>query len=95
MDGFAWASSHTWTVGRHPSFMAHALMRMRTLLASKWPDAGQSPILRKANDMDAPATIKISRHALEVIIELLIELVDIADRVAAIEAEKAAQDVEV
>ena len=44
--------------------------------------------------MDAHATIKISRRALEAIIEQLIELVDIADRVAAIDAEKAAQDVE-
>ena len=44
--------------------------------------------------MDAPATIKISRRALEAIIEQLIELVDIADRVASIEAEKAAQEAE-
>ncbi len=44
--------------------------------------------------MDAPATIKISRRALEAIIEQLIELVDTADRVAAIEADKASQDEE-
>jgi hypothetical protein len=67
-------------------------MPLRTLLAFKWPEAGQSPILRKANDMDAPAIIKINRQAFEAIVELLIELIDIADRVAAIEAEKAAQD---
>lgn len=44
--------------------------------------------------MDAPATVTINRRALEAIIELLIELVDTADRVAAIEAQKAAQDAE-
>lgn len=42
--------------------------------------------------MDAPATIKISRRAIEAIIEDLIELIDTADRVAAMDAEKAAQD---
>lgn len=45
--------------------------------------------------MDAPTTVTVNRRALEAIIEQLIELIDTADRVAAIEAEKAAQDVAV
>lgn len=45
-------------------------------------------------DMDAPATIKISRRAIEEIVESLIDLIDTADRVAAIDANKASQDEE-
>lgn len=42
--------------------------------------------------MTAPATITVNRHALEAIIDELIELLDATDRVAAIEADKAAQE---
>ncbi len=44
--------------------------------------------------MDAPTTVTVNRRALKSLIEQLIELVDIADRVAAIEAQKAAQEAE-
>lgn len=44
--------------------------------------------------MDAPTTVTVNRRALEAIIEQLIGLVDTADRVAAIETQKAAQEAE-
>lgn len=44
--------------------------------------------------MQTPATITVNRQALEAVIQDLIDLIDTADRVAAIEAQKAAQDAE-
>lgn len=44
--------------------------------------------------MEAPATVTINRRGFEAIIEQLIELLDTADRVAAIDAEKAAAEAE-
>lgn len=44
--------------------------------------------------MQTPATITVNRRALETIIQDLIDLIDTADRVAAIEADKAAQEAE-
>jgi hypothetical protein len=42
--------------------------------------------------MQTPATITVNRRAIEAIIEELIEIIDTADRVATIEAEKATQN---
>lgn len=42
--------------------------------------------------MGTPATITVNRLALEAIIQDLIDLIDTADRVASIEADKASQD---
>ena len=44
--------------------------------------------------MQTAATITVNRQALEAIIQELIDLIDTADRVAAIDAEKAAQEAE-
>ena len=42
--------------------------------------------------MQTPATITVNRLALEAIVQELIDLIDNADRVAAMDAEKAAKD---
>lgn len=44
--------------------------------------------------MPATATITVNRRAIEAIIEELIEILDTADRVAAIDAEKASKEAE-
>lgn len=44
--------------------------------------------------MQNPATITVNRLALEAIVQELIDLIDNADRVAAMDAEKAAQEAE-
>lgn len=44
--------------------------------------------------MAATATLTVNRRAIEAIIEELIEILDTADRVAAIDAEKSAQEAE-
>lgn len=44
--------------------------------------------------MTAAPTVTVNRRAIEVIIEQLIEILDTADRVAAIESENAAEDSE-
>ena len=44
--------------------------------------------------MQTPATITVNRLALEAIIQELIDLIDTADRVAAIDTNKASQDEE-
>ncbi len=44
--------------------------------------------------MTAAPTITVNRRSIESIIEELIEIIDTADRVAAIDDEKAAQDCE-
>lgn len=44
--------------------------------------------------MSPPATITVNRRSIESIIEELIEFIDTADRVAAIDEEKAEQDCE-
>ena len=62
------------------------------LLAFKWRAAGLLPILRKSADMQTTATITVNRLALEAIVQELIDLIDNADRVAAMDAEKAAKD---
>lgn len=45
--------------------------------------------------MPAPATITVNRRSIESIIEELIEIIDTADRVAAIDDDKAEQDCEI
>lgn len=44
--------------------------------------------------MDTHATITVNRRAIEAVIEQLIEMIDTADRITAMDAEKAAQDAE-
>ena len=44
--------------------------------------------------MTAPATVTVDRRAIEAIIEQLIELIDTADCVSAIEAENVAREAE-
>lgn len=65
-----------------------------TSLAFTWRVVGPLTTLRRAAAMQTAATITVNRQALEAIIQELIDLIDTADRVAAIDAEKAAQEAE-